>query len=123
MAAMRAGVMQMNTIVLKLARHLFVAAVAGCGVMASAHAGRAGEVAGTTCPTFPDNGWWHADISKLPKHAKSDVWMSHFSAGLRLHPDFGPSFGAQKVPYGIPITIVSDRHALVRVKFHYASES
>ncbi len=41
---------------------------------------------------------------------------------LRLHPDFGPCYGAQPVPYGIPITIV--RAAPARpVAFDYADES
>jgi hypothetical protein len=40
----------------------------------------------------------------------------------RLHADFGPSYGAQPVPYGIPITIV--HHApRVKVTFDYADES
>ena len=49
--------------------------------------------------------------------------MSHMSPWRSLHPDFGPSYGAQSVPYGIPITIVGDSHAKVRVSFDYAGES
>jgi hypothetical protein len=41
----------------------------------------------------------------------------------KLHPDFGPSDGAQAVPYGIPITIVPAGQVPVAVKFTYASES
>jgi hypothetical protein len=41
----------------------------------------------------------------------------------RLHPDFGPSYGEQPVPYGIPITVVKGTHAKVPVHFAYASES
>ena len=40
-----------------------------------------------------------------------------------LHPDFGPSYGAQPVPYGIPVTIVDHAHARVHVRFTYAGES
>jgi hypothetical protein len=90
-----------------------------CGMLSAS----AGTVADTSCPTFPDNGWWHADISQLPKHAKSDKWMSHFSPGVRLHPDFGPSFGEQKRPYAIPITIVTNDHRKEREIFQYAGES
>ncbi len=41
----------------------------------------------------------------------------------RLHPDFGPSFGEQPVPYGIPITVVRGSHPRVNVRFGYADES
>jgi hypothetical protein len=40
----------------------------------------------------------------------------------RLHPDFGPSYGAQPVPYGIPVTVVHSA-ARVPVAFQYAAES
>ena len=39
-----------------------------------------------------------------------------------LHPDFGPSYGEQPVPYGIPVTIVNGGPR-VRVTFEYADES
>ena len=81
------------------------------------------ELPGTSCPTFPTNSWWHADVSKLPVHSRSTQWMSHMSPGRRLHPDFGPSYGAQPAPYGIPITVVSGSHVKVPVQFEYASES
>jgi hypothetical protein len=45
------------------------------------------------------------------------------SATRRLHPDFGPSYGAQPVPYGIPVTVVAGTHAKVGVHFEYADES
>jgi hypothetical protein len=83
----------------------------------------AGNIPGTACPAFPADSWWHADISKLPVHARSAQWMSHMSPTSKLHPDFGPSFGAQSVPYGIPITIVDSTHSRVTVTFDYASES
>jgi hypothetical protein len=80
-------------------------------------------VPGTACPVFPANSWWHADVSKLPVHARSAQWLSHMSVSRNLHPDFGPSFGAQPVPYGIPITVVGAGHAKVAVTFDYAGES
>jgi hypothetical protein len=83
----------------------------------------AGEVPGTDCPVFPANSWWSADVSQLPVHKKSKKWLSNMSPKLNLHPDFGPSFGEQKVPYGIPITVVGGDHKKVKVKFKYASES
>src|SRR5436190_1869577 len=75
------------------------------------------------CTAFPANNWWHADVSKLPVHTRSKQWLSHMSPTSRLHPDFGPSYGAQPVPYGIPWTIVTNSHATHRVHFTYASES
>ena len=77
----------------------------------------------TSCPTFPADSWWHADVSGLPTHLRSAQWMARMSPSRRLHPDFGPSYGAQPAPYGIPITVVNGSHAKVPVRFLYASES
>lgn len=79
-------------------------------------------VAGTRCPTFPADSWWHADVSDLPVHARSRQWLSHMSTGVDLHPDFGPSYG-DGPPYGIPVTVVGAGHPKVRVSFDYAGES
>ncbi len=92
-------------------------------VLWAAPAFAANVVPGTTCPVFPLDSWWHADVSKLPVHARSAQWMSHMSPTRKLHPDFGPSYGAQSVPYGIPITIVDNAHPKVAVTFTYANES
>ncbi|HTY73325.1 MAG TPA: hypothetical protein VMI11_13005 [Actinomycetes bacterium] len=78
---------------------------------------------GTTCTAFPASNYWHADISKLPVDPRSATWLSHMSPSSKLHPDFGPSYGAQPVPYGIPITYVSGTHAKVSVVFGYSDES
>lgn len=75
------------------------------------------------CPVFPANNYWHADISDLPKHARSAAWLRHMSPRSDLHPDFGRSYGAQPVPYGIPITVVGGGHPRVNVRFAYARES
>jgi hypothetical protein len=80
-------------------------------------------IPGTTCTAFPADNVWHADIRTLPVHARSGQWMSHMSPTRKLHPDFGPSYGAQPVPYGIPVTVVAGTHAKVGVHFDYASES
>jgi hypothetical protein len=78
---------------------------------------------GTTCPVFPPDNYWHASVTKLPVDRHSATWLSHMSPTRKLHPDFGPSYGAQPVPYGIPITVVTSSHATVPVSFTYASES
>jgi hypothetical protein len=81
------------------------------------------SIPGTLCPAFPADSVWHADIRTLPVNARSGQWTSHMSPTRKLHPDFGPSYGAQPVPYGIPITVVAGTHAKVGVHFDYASES
>lgn len=62
----------------------------------------------------------------LPVHPRSVQWLSHMYAApgdaVRLHPDFGPSYG-DGPNYGIPITVVGSSHAKHRVGFDYASES
>jgi hypothetical protein len=80
------------------------------------------SLSGTTCPMFPADNWWHADISKLPIDPRSQNWLSHMSRGVDLHPDFGSSFG-HGPNYGLPITVVAHSHPKVRVRFHYAGES
>ncbi len=84
---------------------------------------RSSRLPGTRCPVFPADNYWHADVTALPVDSHSDAWLSHMSSDRRLHPDFGPSYGAQPVPYGIPVTVVGRAHAKVRVRFQYAAES
>jgi hypothetical protein len=85
--------------------------------------GTSRNLPGSACPAFPANNYWHADISALPLHARSAQWLSHMSPTSKLHPDFGPSYGEQPVPYGIPITYVTKYHARVPVYFEYPAES
>ena len=76
------------------------------------------------CPIFPADNVWNTDISTLPVDVDSPEWLASMDAGsTNLHPDFGPSFGAQPVPYGIPVTVPSPSHAKVGIAFQYASES
>jgi hypothetical protein len=86
-------------------------------------AGASRALPGTACSAFPSDNVWHADIRSLPVNARSAQWLSHMSSTRKLHPDFGPSYGAQSVPYGIPVTVVAGTHAKVAVRFDYASES
>jgi hypothetical protein len=73
-------------------------------------------VAGTSCSGLPADNWWHADVSALPVHARSEQWLSHMSTEVDLHPDFGDR-------YGIPVTVVRPGHRKVKVGFQYAGES
>lgn len=77
---------------------------------------------GTSCPVFPASNYWHARVNDLPVDPRSATWLAHMQADRRLHPDFGPSYGAQPVPYGIPITVVHSARR-VPVTFQYADES
>jgi hypothetical protein len=85
--------------------------------------GHQSHIAGTKCTVFPANNVWNTNISKLPVNKRSAQWVKNIGGADLLHPDFGPSFGAQPVPYGIPITVVSGSHPKVHVKFMYSSES
>ena len=89
----------------------------------SAATGTAHRLPGTTCTAFPADNYWHADVSKLPLDPRGPAWLSHMSPTSKLHPDFGPSYGAQPVPYGIPITYVKSSHVKAAVSFTYSDES
>jgi hypothetical protein len=91
--------------------------------VAVAAAAKPPHLGGTHCTVFPANNVWNANISKLPVNKRSAEWVKNIGRSDLLHPDFGPSFGAQPVPYGIPITVVSGTHPKVHVKFMYSSES
>ncbi|MFN8125740.1 MAG: hypothetical protein U0R64_04445 [Candidatus Nanopelagicales bacterium] len=82
-----------------------------------------GTVVGTDCPLFPADNWWRARVDRLPVAARSADWVRTIGVGQRLHPDFGPSYGEQSVPYGIGVTVVGGGHRRVGVRFDYASES
>ena len=74
------------------------------------------------CPMFPADNVWNTNIAKLPVNKHSAAWLASMdSATTYLHPDFGPNSGGY--PYGIPFTIVTRKHKLVKIKFTYASES
>ena len=104
-----------------------LALVLGCVVsvpssIASARTNSSRQVPGTECPMFPGDNYWHARIDSLRVHASSALWMSNMHPSSDLHPDFGPSFGEQPIPYGIPITVVHGA-ARVPVGFEYADQS
>jgi hypothetical protein len=76
------------------------------------------------CPIFPADNVWNTDISNLPVDIDSAQWLASMDAGSTdLHPDFGPSFGAQPVPYGIPVTVPAPTHPLIPLRFQYADQS
>jgi hypothetical protein len=96
---------------------------ASAAVMREPSAAPPPHLAHTHCAVFPADNVWNTSIRTLPVNSHSAQWMKHIGRGLDLHPDFGPSFGAQPVPYGIPITVVSGHHKRAKVHFTYSSES
>ncbi|MDQ1374872.1 MAG: hypothetical protein QOJ09_2210, partial [Actinomycetota bacterium] len=99
-----------------------VFAVLAAAVLAWGGPARSAPAGAPGCPLFPSDDVWHADISSLPVHARSPVWLSAMGGpDRRLHPDFGPSGQAQ--PYGIPYAVVHSGHQRVHVQFDYADES
>ncbi|MCA1844579.1 MAG: hypothetical protein LC792_15590 [Actinobacteria bacterium] len=77
---------------------------------------------GTSCPLFPADNVWHADVSRLPVQARSADWIASMGGTeRRLHPDFGPNDGGQ--PYGIPYSVVPGSTQKVAVTFDYDDES
>jgi hypothetical protein len=102
---------------------MVTAALAASGLPpATAASTQARPLPGTHCPVFPATNYWHARVDGLPVDSRSTTWLSNMHPGVRLHPDFGPSYGAQPVPYGIPITVVHGARR-VPVAFQYADES
>ena len=96
----------------------------GLAAAAPRHASLAGVSAlpGTSCTAFPADNVWHASVADLPVNKHSADWIHHIGGG-NLHPDFGPSYGDQSVPYGIPITYVTSSHPKVKPHFQYSGES
>lgn len=79
---------------------------------------RAAVVPGTSCSLLPADSVWHADVSQLPLDPNGPLYLaSSGSALLKLHPDFGA------YPYGMPVNVVDNTHAVGGVAFQYASES
>jgi hypothetical protein len=86
--------------------------------------GSSGSLAGTGCSPLASNNVLATPITSLPVNARNAAWKSaSHASGRNLHPDFGPSYGEQAVPYGIPWQVVTNAHQKVAVTFDYASES
>src|SRR5258708_21240948 len=96
----------------------FLAVLVAVGAVAARPVGAA-PVPTSSCQVFPSNNIWNTDISSLPVHAQSAVWLNSSGAnsGTRLHPDFGGP------PYGIPFHVVDSSHATTNFTFQYAGES
>jgi hypothetical protein len=101
---------------------LIASAAAVCAFVALALPAPALPPPTSSCPVFPSNNAWHADVSSLQVHPRSAAWITAMGGPTRrLHPDFGPSGSA--TPYGIPYLVVAGSHAKVPVTFDYSDES
>jgi hypothetical protein len=70
---------------------------------------------------FPADNPWNQDISKLPKHPRSDDYLNSVGLEKRLHPDFGTVWNG--APSGIPYNLVAGDQAKQTVPFVYPDES
>lgn len=75
-----------------------------------------------TCPLFPADNVWHADVSGLPLHPRSAAWRSSVGSGTGLKADFGSGlWNGGRI--GIPWIGVDAGQARVPVSFYYPDES
>ncbi len=70
------------------------------------------------CPIFPADNDWNKDISGLPVHQNSQIYIRSIGFNGYIHPDFG-----ENITYGIPYNQVSETVKKVPVRFLYAAES
>ena len=84
-------------------------------------AGSGGPVVGS-CPMFPADSIWHADVRGLAVHPSSVAWRNSIGASTGLHADFG-SGTWEGTPIGIPFTTVGAGQARVPMVFDYWDES
>ena len=74
------------------------------------------------CPSFPNDNYWHADVSGLPRHPNSDAYVASIGAASGLKADFGSGLW-DGGPIGIPFITVGASQTKVNVAFEYADES
>jgi hypothetical protein len=74
------------------------------------------------CRLFPRNSFWHADVSDLPVHPRSNQWVAAIGLDDGLKADFG-SGTWDGHPIGIPNNVVSNATPKYTVRFDYADES
>ena len=74
------------------------------------------------CPLFPADNAWHADVSGLAVHPRSDDWRTTIGPARGLKADFGAGLW-DGGPIGIPFTRVGAGQAPVAVSFTYDDES
>jgi hypothetical protein len=74
------------------------------------------------CTLFPDDNYWHVDVSRLPVLPKSDTYIDSIGRDTTLQADFGA--GVYEGSWvGIPYTVVDGGQPDVDVTFRYDEES
>ncbi len=74
------------------------------------------------CALFPDDNYWHADVSRLPVHRDSDTFIDTIGRNTALHADFGAGL-YESSWIGIPYTVVDGGQPGVDVSFLYDDQS
>jgi hypothetical protein len=80
------------------------------------------SLASSGCPLFPADNVWHAHVSRLPVHPRSEAYLASLGTGAGIHADFG-SGTWEGGPIGIPYTVVPAGQPRVPVRFGDAGES
>ncbi len=71
---------------------------------------------------FPEDSYWHADVSGLALHPQSAAWTATVGTGRKVHADFGSGLW-DGGPIGIPYTTVGAGQPRVPITFDYDDES
>jgi hypothetical protein len=79
-------------------------------------------VPGTSCPMFPRDSHWHADVRSLPVLANSAAMVATVGSSAGLKADFGSGLW-DGGPIGIPYVVVPAGQPKVAVTFDYDDES
>src|SRR4051794_3415697 len=78
--------------------------------------------AAPSCPIFPANNVWHANVARLPVHPKSKTYVTSIGSTAGVHADFG-SGTWDGGPIGIPYNVVGSGQHTSTVTFEYDDES
>ena len=76
----------------------------------------------TSCPMFPADSVWHADVSGLPVHPMSETYVASIGVSTHVHPDFGSGLW-DGGPIGIPYDVVGPGQPTSSVTFDYDEDS
>ncbi len=75
-----------------------------------------------SCPNMPADNYWHADVTGLPRHARSAGYITTIGSTGRLKADFGSGLWAGG-PIGIPYVKIPPTQPFVPITFDYDDES
>jgi hypothetical protein len=82
------------------------------------------DIGAPGCVSLATDNILATPIINAPIDPHNAAWKAATAASSTdLHPDFGPSYGAQPVPYGLPWQVVTEATAKVNVTFTYATQS